>query len=259
MTKPENRRGGVSKLARTETVTVRLDSKLRYLADLAARAQRRTVSSFIEWAIQTSLEQVRLGDPKESDCSAADESETLWDVDEADRFAKLAFRHPNLMTYEEQVLWKLIRENGYLWKGTFIDRKWVWEVGEASLDLRALRRDWAMLAGIAGGERPDEWFLEKRAEFKNLGGHVYENSEGYFLADDEGTVLVDKQGHVHISPGAIENAEEHGKKVALKVKKDQGSMILADGGMAYADGEGNVYEIRRGTQGGARKDDGRDS
>ena len=44
---PESKRkGGGGKLARSETVTVRLDPKLRYLAELAARIQRRSVSSF---------------------------------------------------------------------------------------------------------------------------------------------------------------------------------------------------------------------
>jgi hypothetical protein len=46
------RKGGGGKLSRSETVTVRLDPKLRYLAELAARLHRRTLSSYIEWAIK---------------------------------------------------------------------------------------------------------------------------------------------------------------------------------------------------------------
>src|SRR5688572_20503606 len=53
------RKGG-AKLNRSETVTVRLDPKLNYLCELAARAQRRTKSSFIEWAIADSLGSVSL-------------------------------------------------------------------------------------------------------------------------------------------------------------------------------------------------------
>ena len=56
----EKRKGGGGKLARSETVTVRLDPKLRYLAELAARKQRRTVSSFIEWAVEQSFSGVNL-------------------------------------------------------------------------------------------------------------------------------------------------------------------------------------------------------
>ena len=48
-------KAGGGKLARSEVVTVRLDPRLRYLANLVARKQRRTLSSFIEWAIEESL------------------------------------------------------------------------------------------------------------------------------------------------------------------------------------------------------------
>jgi len=102
--------GGGSKLNRTETVTIRLDPKLRYLTELAARRQRRTVSSFIEWAIEHALPAVRLeeGPPEVTDLDLA--SVILWDPDEADRLAKLALYYPGLLTYEEEVLWKLIQE-----------------------------------------------------------------------------------------------------------------------------------------------------
>jgi hypothetical protein len=49
-------RGG--KLGRSATVTVRLDPKTRYLAELMARKQRRTLSSFVEWAVEQTLGQV---------------------------------------------------------------------------------------------------------------------------------------------------------------------------------------------------------
>ena len=118
---PESKRkAGGGKLARSETVTVRLDPRLRYLAELAALKQRRTVSSFIEWAIEDSLGRVYLqegGYGNEQGTTVADVSAKLWDVDDADRFVKLALNYPDLLTHEEQKRWKLIRENGYLWRG----------------------------------------------------------------------------------------------------------------------------------------------
>lgn len=51
----------MTKLNRTETVTARLDPKLNYLCELASRAQRRTKSSFIEWAIQEALKECDYG------------------------------------------------------------------------------------------------------------------------------------------------------------------------------------------------------
>jgi len=120
MDKSARKKRGGGKLSRTETVTVRLDPKLRYLAGLAARRQRRTLSSFIEWAIEDSLEKVNIFDDRRGTRkSVADEAFTLWNIEEADRFVKLAFEYPDLLTYEEQFLWKLIKENGPMLEGTF--------------------------------------------------------------------------------------------------------------------------------------------
>src|ERR1700682_2861460 len=99
-----SRSGG--KLTRSEAIGVRLDPKLKYLAEIAARHQRRTLSSFIEWAIEESLHHCRLSGT--SMANIADEASQLWDVDESDRFVRLAFNHPELLNYEEQRLWKLI-------------------------------------------------------------------------------------------------------------------------------------------------------
>src|ERR1700746_2572776 len=89
--------GGGSKLQRSETVTLRLDPKLRYLTELAARKQRRTVSSFIEWAIEQALSDVELDDKRH--LTVAHETGQLWDPDEADRLVKLGLLYPDLLTY----------------------------------------------------------------------------------------------------------------------------------------------------------------
>jgi hypothetical protein len=141
---------GGGKLSRSETVTVRLDPKLRYLAELAARLHRRTLSSYIEWSIESSLgNNVLAGD--HNGPSIKDESEYLWDVDDADRFAKLALRYPHLLTHEEQVRWKLIRENGALWKGMYTGprREWTWTVKEDSFVFPRLREHWAVFCRVA--------------------------------------------------------------------------------------------------------------
>jgi len=107
--KKERGRGG--KLSRSETLTVRLDPKLRYPAGLATRQQRRTLSSFIEWVIKESLNTVSLKNNNlNNNKSIAEETSDLWDVDELVRFTTLALNHPDLLTHEEQILWKLIQE-----------------------------------------------------------------------------------------------------------------------------------------------------
>lgn len=100
------RKHGGGKLSRSETVTVRLDPKVRYLAELAARAQRRTLSSFIEWAVETALSTQSLVD---GGVTVAKVGEQLWDVNELERFVKLASSFPHLLTSDELERWKQIR------------------------------------------------------------------------------------------------------------------------------------------------------
>lgn len=103
---------------RSEVVTVRLDPRLKYLADVAARKQRRTLSGYIEWAVEQSLASVTLdgplGDATANSKTVADADRVLrlWDVEEADRVLTLAFHFPELLNYDEQLIWRVIRDWG---------------------------------------------------------------------------------------------------------------------------------------------------
>ena len=156
MTEQEKRKGGGGKLLRTETVTVRFDPKLRYLAELASRKQRRTLSSFIEWAIEDTLTRLTIKEWGNGQTSFAEEAENLWDVDDADRFARLALRYPELLTHEEQVRWKLVRECGYLWRGNYQgpENVWAWSVKEEYLRLDKLKENWDAFCKVANGDAP---------------------------------------------------------------------------------------------------------
>lgn len=167
MTDQEKRKGGGGKLTRSETVTVRLDPKLRYLAELAARKQRRTLSSFVEWAIAESLERMAVDARYVSEkgwesCPLDMLDMWLWDVDEAERLVKLALHLPDFLTHDEQVLWKLIQDSQLLeparrHKGNGkefpagssarIDFDWL-----KSLGYPLLRDNWTTFKKIAAGE-----------------------------------------------------------------------------------------------------------
>jgi hypothetical protein len=144
------RRGGGGRLSRSETVTVRLDPKLRYLAELAARKQRRTLSSFIEWVIEESLNSINL-ENAEGSRNIASQSAELWDVDEPDRFAKLAIRYPEMLTHDEQVLWKLVRDNNAMW---YRDDNENWSREESLLNFERLRQHWSNFKKVAQGDLP---------------------------------------------------------------------------------------------------------
>jgi hypothetical protein len=150
-TKPSRRK------VRSETVTVRLDPKLRYLAELAARKQRRTLSSYIEWAIEVSLAEVNLDEGEgwnnKPPTTVADVALQLWDVEEADRFAKLALSYPDLLTHHESVMWKVLREWGYFWRGNYDDDsgEWTFQARQDSLVWGRLREYWLVINAIATG------------------------------------------------------------------------------------------------------------
>jgi hypothetical protein len=146
MKKPMKRKAAEGK--RSMNLIVRVSPELRYLAEIAARVQRRTVSSFAEWAVEEALFRVFPDLGK----SVGDLRFELWDVDEPDRFATLALRYPGLLTHEEQVLWKLIANDEYYWMKLNKDGGWNWN--EKNVDLEALREWWDTLKKVAKGELP---------------------------------------------------------------------------------------------------------
>jgi len=161
----EKRKGGGGKLARSETVTVRLDPKLRYLAELAARKQRRTVSSFIEWAVEHSFGNVDLyqgtGYNGDNSVTVEDASASLWDIDESERFVKLAISYPDLLNHDEQVRWKVLTDSGILTPARQRNSinylvKWRWDILEDYV-FPALRREWDSLNRCIEEGKGQEW------------------------------------------------------------------------------------------------------
>lgn len=142
-----------SKLSRSQTVTVRFDPKLKYLADLAARKQRRTVSSFIEWAVDEALNQIVMEEDLNHQTTLSDIRNELWDIDEAERFGRLAIRYPELLTHDEQVLWKVITDsNLHLMARSNHSPTGAWlSVELTTIFYPELRKNWQLFNDIAAG------------------------------------------------------------------------------------------------------------
>jgi len=144
---------------RSQSVSVVLDSKLRYLAEIGARKHRRSLSNYIEWAIEASFKKNVSREHHtdvNNDESSASWLDQLWDAYESDRFVKLAFNSPGLLTNEELVLWKLIRANNFLWaefifrSPDMIDRKWI--ESDEHFHYERLREYWDTFKAVARGE-----------------------------------------------------------------------------------------------------------
>jgi hypothetical protein len=151
--------------SRTAVTTVRFDERIRYLADIAARIQRRNFTEFLEWAVEEALKAIPIkagdnpyGDNDEPlygdgpgtavagrktasvfDYSIAARSHELWDVDEADRFVKLATKFPHLLDIDEQRLWKRINESPLS------------QTKDGKLDVKLVRKHWAKFNSEAKG------------------------------------------------------------------------------------------------------------
>lgn len=146
-------KGAGGNLTRSEVVTVRFDPKLKFGAELAARKQRRTISSFIEWAVEQALQEIVLGHLGENPVKALWSMNHTWDVEEADRFANLAFHLPALLNFQEESLWKIIREHPYFWrlrKGTEDNPDW--NVAKFRLIYPRVRECWDTLNQIVAGD-----------------------------------------------------------------------------------------------------------
>ncbi len=179
---PESKgKGGGGKLTRSETVTVRLDQKLRYLAELAARKHRRTVSSFIEWAVEQSFKGVKVyqgsGYNGDGNLTIADEAKRLWDVDESERFARLAILYQDLLTHEEQERWKMLTDSHLLspaMQRNNVSHEWDWPTLEEVV-FPVLRRHWVELVAAhgAGTVAANKWVGDIQEKIKS--GLIYKN------------------------------------------------------------------------------------
>lgn len=158
MAKATGGRSAKKRMQRTETVSIRLDPRLNYLCELAARSQRRTKSSFIEAAIAEKIDDMQIQNWRdtESTLSLGDRADYLWHVRESERVVSLGLAAPHFMTIEEQEIWAVICENGYFWRGQWLPdgskQEWRWECRERSVIRERIAENWDAICAVAAGE-----------------------------------------------------------------------------------------------------------
>jgi hypothetical protein len=140
---------------RTEVFAMRLDPKLKYLAEIASRKQRRSLANFVEWAVERALSEVPLnamGDSGQA-VTVADKAAQLWGLDEVTRLVNLATLYPDLLTYEEQRIWDVICQYSTRVKGT---TKRVRFRENGVVNLQAIRFCWVAIKPFALGTTSKE-------------------------------------------------------------------------------------------------------
>lgn len=146
----ETKRKSKTGAPRTEVFAMRLDPKLKYLAEIAARKQRRSLANFIEWTIEQTLEKVYLKEPGVDDPgeTVISSSAKLWALDESDRLIHIAENYPELLTYDEQLIWRVINEHSVFNKSIKDISKF--KEGNA-IEHRLVRECWAEIKAYALG------------------------------------------------------------------------------------------------------------
>lgn len=153
----KNPKGAGSKLGRTETVSIRLDPRLNYLCELAARSQRRTKSSFIEATLAEQIQTQVINKWRNADSFEPDtfgeRADILWHVRESQRLVSLGIIAPELLTFEEQHIWSVIEENGYFWLGRWEKQKWKYNVDLEKIIRERVDEYWEDILAVAAGEK----------------------------------------------------------------------------------------------------------
>lgn len=144
---------------RSETLTFRLDARLKFLADLAARSQGRKLSNYVEQSLEQSLANVLIEDEREPSPrtlekpygrSLADMADQLWDVNESKRFLNVIRTAPWLIRDGESNLLRFLQHSDYY-------------APRGLLNGARIADDWEMLRTIADGNAeidilpPDRW------------------------------------------------------------------------------------------------------
>lgn len=148
-----------------ESLTVRLAPKARYMIELLARKQRRTISGVVDWLIWKAV-----NDPGDGLFKEYDEGkllplvDRLWSVSEFERIRLLQKYYHELMTFEEEMTMRIINlENRFWWS---VDDP---DVNERSPNLPLIDKNWEAIKARAGGDDTIEFDFSEKKDLKKKG------------------------------------------------------------------------------------------
>jgi len=145
---------------KTETLTLRLDPKAKFLIELMARERRQSITGVVESAIMAFAEQhtataciydESTGTNKDQVISLSRLADEIWSTDDSSLFHTFGHVAPHLMDYEEQRLLEIIYASPVFWlqypHGTDDDQS-------MDIDGKVLRKYWHEL--LAHAEATDK-------------------------------------------------------------------------------------------------------
>lgn len=131
---------------KTETLTLRLDPKVKFMIEVVSRLKRQSITGVVEAAIEElafDLDVPFHDGGNTENRSVANALTKVWSTDESERFINLCYHLPNLLTFEEQRIWETIKSSP-----VFVDKNAskigsYWQVeGVGHLDRSHIRIFW---------------------------------------------------------------------------------------------------------------------
>lgn len=134
---------------KTETLTLRLDPKIKTMIELISRIRRQSITGVVEAAIEEiafDLDAPYFDDGEMHNHTLAVVFSDVWSTDESEWFINMCYRFPTLLTYEEQRIWETIKSSAVFLNNATTYMPTDWEIeGVGALDRTMIRRFWDLL------------------------------------------------------------------------------------------------------------------
>lgn len=97
---------------KTETLTLRMDPKVKFLIEIISRVRRQSITGVVEAAMEETafdLDVPYVEDGKSETRALGAVFSDIWSTDESELFINFCAHMPTLLTYEEQRIWETIK------------------------------------------------------------------------------------------------------------------------------------------------------
>ncbi|WP_434520618.1 hypothetical protein [Pseudomonas sp. AK181] len=134
---------------KTETLTLRLDPKVKMMIEMISRIRRQSITGVVEAAIEEiafDLDAPFFYKNETNNWSLSSAITEVWSTDESERFINMCYHLPTLLTYEEQRIWETIKASKVFLATDATVMETFWEIeGIGRIDRSSVRIWWTYL------------------------------------------------------------------------------------------------------------------